>query len=139
MACNPHSSPIINLKRQIVSSVIEIVRLLESHENGSNDRDQFDYSVYKLEHVMYLCASANEIYRDFLSDELIRLLLTAYNSLSELNVDDGTYKKGFSQPVYTGFAGRPALDIPRETLKLYLSYGFSLNKIAEMFGTSKKA
>lgn len=40
--------------------------------------------------------------------------------------------------VYTGAAGRPSIGIPRETLKMYLNFGFSLIKIPEMLGVSPK-
>ena len=40
--------------------------------------------------------------------------------------------------VYTASAGRLSIDIPRETLKMYLNFGFSLIKISEMLGVSRK-
>ena len=78
------------------------------------------------------------IWPDFLADEVIQLLLTAYNSLSQENTEINPRSSSSCQTIYTGSTGRPALAIPRETLKLYLSYGFSLKKIADMFGTSSK-
>ena len=33
---------------------------------------------------------------------------------------------------------RLSIDIPRETLKMYLNFGFSLIKISELFGVSRK-
>ena len=33
---------------------------------------------------------------------------------------------------------RLSIDIPRETLKMYLNFGFSLSKISEIFGVSRK-
>ena len=38
----------------------------------------------------------------------------------------------------TGCAGRPSLDIPKETMKFYLNHGFSLSKVAEILGVSRK-
>ncbi len=40
--------------------------------------------------------------------------------------------------VYTASAGRLSIDIPRETLKMYLNFGFSLINISEMLGVSRK-
>ena len=92
--------------------------------------------MYRLEEIVFLCVSGQDISRNFLPDEVI-LLVTAYGSLSQEN-DDNSRTMPRYQPMYRGSTGRPALDIPRETLKLYLSYGFSLKKIANMFGTSRK-
>jgi hypothetical protein len=36
--------------------------------------------------------------------------------------------------VYTASAGRPSIDIPRGTLKMYFNVVFSLMKILEMWG-----
>ena len=38
----------------------------------------------------------------------------------------------------TGFRGRPSIAIPREQLELYLEYGFSLTKLAQLFCVSRK-
>ena len=135
---SPHVSPTNNLKNHICSAISEVIRLLENLRLCGNDRNQLDYSMYKLEQIVYLCVCSQNLWRDFLTDELIDLLLTAYNSLGEANDETDTHRTSCCQPLCTGSAGRPALVIPRETLKLYLSYGFSLQKIADMFGTSRK-
>ena len=88
---------------------------------------------------MYLCVNGENIWSDFLTDEIIQLLLTAYNSLYKENDDTHSSQPSSTcQLISTGSVGRPALDIPRDSLKLYLSYGFSLQKIANMFHVSRK-
>lgn len=86
----------------------------------------------------FICVCSQNIWPDFLTDEVIQLLLTAHNSLSQENAENNSRFPSSRQTIYTGSTGRPALSIPRKTLKLYLSYGFSLQKIADMFGTSSK-
>ena len=133
---NPRVSPPENLKNHISSAISEVIRLLENLSLSGNDRNQLDFSLYKLEQIVYLCVSSQKIWRNFITDEFVQLLLTAYNNLCF--EDKETHFPSRCQPVYTGSAGRPALNLPRETLKLYLNYGFSLNKIAEIFQVSRK-
>ena len=133
---SPSVSPPENLKSHISSAISEIIRLLENLWLSGNDRNPLDYSLYKLEQIVYLCVSSQNIWRDFITDEFVILLLTAYNTLGFQ--DKETLFPSRCQPVYTGLASRPALNIPRETLKLYLNYGFSLKKIAEIFEVSRK-
>ena len=40
--------------------------------------------------------------------------------------------------LYTGCKGRPAIAISREQLELYLDYGFTAVKIAQLFSVSVK-
>ena len=47
--------------------------------SGCNE-NQLDYTLYKLEQVVYLCVYRQNILPDFVSDEFIELLLTAHNS-----------------------------------------------------------
>ena len=105
--------------------------------NGGNE-NQLDYLLYKLEQVVYLHVCSQNIWPGFVSDEVIQLLLTAHYSLSQENTENNSYLTSSGQTIYTRLTGRPALSIPRETFKLYLSYGFSLQKIADVFGTSSK-
>ena len=135
---SPDVSPALNLKNHISSAICEVVRLLENLVLRGCDENQLDYSLYKLEQVVYLCVCSQNIWPDFVSDEVIQLLLTAHSSLSQKNTENNSHFTSSRQTIYTGSTGRPALSIPRETLKLYLSYGFSLQKIADMFGTSSK-
>ena len=74
--------------------------------------------------------------RTFLN-EFLNDLIVAYNKLLE---EESQPIDGARQPsvVYTGAAGRPSIDIPRQTLKMYLNFGFWLIKISEMLGVSQK-
>ena len=74
--------------------------------------------------------------RTFLN-EFLNDLIVAYNKLLE---EESQPIDGTRQPsvFYTGAAGRPSIDIPRQTLKMYLNFGFSLIKISEMLGVSQK-
>ena len=47
------------------------------------DENRLDYSLYKLEQVAYLCVCSQNIWPDFVSDDVIHLLLTAHDSLSK--------------------------------------------------------
>ena len=123
----------------VSSAVSEVIWLVENFSLHGNDEDQLDFTLYKLEQIVYLCVNGQNIWSDFLTDEIIQLLLTAYNSLSKENGDTYSSQSSSScQRIYTGSVGRPALDIPRETLKLYLSYGFSLQKICQYVSRFKK-
>ena len=118
-------SPSCNLKNHVSSAVCEVIRLLESFSLYGNDEDQLDFILYKLEQIVYLCVNGQNIWSDFLTDEIIQLLLTAYKENDDTH---SSQPSSSCQLIYTGSLGRQALDISRETLKLYLSYGFSLQK-----------
>ena len=136
---SPDVSPALSLKNHISSAICEVVRLLESLVLRGCDENQLYYSLYKLEQVVYLCVCSQNIWPGFVSDEVVQLLLlTAHNSLSQENAENNSHLTSSRKTIYTGSTGRPALSIPRETLKLYLSYGFSLQMIADMLGTSSK-
>ena len=45
--------------------------------SSGSDENQLDYSLYKLEQVVYLSVCSQNIWPDFLTDEVIQLLLTA--------------------------------------------------------------
>ena len=135
---SPDVSPALNLKNHISSAICQVIRFLENLMLSGSDENQLDYSLYKLELVVYLCVCSQNIWPDFLTDEVIQLLLTVHNSLSQENAENNSRFPSSRQTIYTESTDRPALSIPRKTLKLYLSYGFSLQKIADMFGTSSK-
>ena len=71
-------SPSCNLKNLVSSAVSEVIRLLENFSLHSNDEDQLDFTLYKLEQIVYLGVNGQNIWRDFLTDEIIQLLLTVY-------------------------------------------------------------
>ena len=80
-------SPSCNLKNHVSSAVCEVIRLLENFSLYGNDEEQLDFTLYKLEQIVYLCVNGQNIWSDFLTDEIIQLLLTAYNSLYKENDD----------------------------------------------------
>lgn len=57
---------------------------------SGSDENQLDYSLYKLELVVYLCVCSQNIWLDFLTDEVIQLLLTVHNSLSQENAENNS-------------------------------------------------
>ena len=80
-------SPSCNLKNHVSSIASEVIRLLESFSMYGNDEDQQDFTLYKLEQIVYLCVNGQNIWSDFLTGEIIQLLLTAYNSPYKENGD----------------------------------------------------
>ena len=67
------------------------------------------------------------------------LLFEAYNKLLEENFPSLAVISAWRPiTVNNGSVGRPAFDIPKETFKMFLNYGFSLIKISEMLGVSRK-
>ena len=80
-------SPPCNLKNHVSSIASEVIRLLESFSMYGNDEDQQDFTLYKLEQIVYLCVNGQNIWSDFLTGEIIQLLLTAYNSPYKENGD----------------------------------------------------
>ena len=123
-----------NLRAHILSTLSEVIRLLESL-GFSNDRSELDYSVLRLEQIVRLTIYCQSVWENFGDDNVIFLLVRAYDVLVK---EDDACMLPTSQPVHTGSVGRPVLSVPKETLKLYLRYGFSHEKIADMFGTSIK-
>ena len=79
---SPDVSPALNLRNHISSAIGKVIYLLENLISSGCDENQLDYSLYKLEQVIYLCVCSQNIWPDFVSDEVIQLLLTAQNSLS---------------------------------------------------------
>ena len=117
---SPDVSPALNLKNHISSAICEVIRLLENLMLSGCDENQLDYSLYKLEQVVYLsgdlCICSQNIWQEFVSNEVIQLLLTAHNSPSQEKAKNNSHLTSSRQAIYTGSTGRPALSIPRETV-----------------------
>lgn len=47
-------SPSCNLKSHVSSAVSEVICLLENFSLRGNDEDQLDFTLYKLEQIVYL-------------------------------------------------------------------------------------
>ena len=135
-------SPRDNLRQFIISTLNEIVRLLE-RVSLNNDRCHIEHVMYKLEQVIQIGISSDEqgLWLQVFPEHLLDTLIYVFNTLSEATMAfySGSMMS-VRQPatIPKDSAGRPAFEIPRETLKLFLSYGFTLVKIAEMLGVSAK-
>lgn len=140
---SPLVSPGDNLKQFICRSLTEVVRLFEG-VSLNNDRTQFEHALYKLEQVIQIGISSDEqgLWHQVFPEHLLDTLIYAFNTLLEetmsLHSDCSTMSVTKPATVAKDSAGRPAFEIKRETLKLFMSYGFSLVKIAEMLGVSAK-
>ena len=137
-------SPGNNSKQFICNNLFEIIRLFEG-VSLNNDRRQFEYALYKLEQVIQIGISSDEqgLWLQVFPENLLDTLIDPFNKLVEESVDvlpSGVTRSVTRRPatVVKESAGRPAFEIPRETLKLFISYGFSLVKISEMLGVSAK-
>ena len=64
-------------------------------------------------------------------DATIDLIMRAYGILDDATKDGVNVRHDSKR-------GRAKIDIPRETPKLYLSYGFQKSKIAELFSSGRK-
>ena len=131
----PQAAPQENIREYILSVLRELIHNFED-SNRSSDPNIIDYSAYKLQQVILLCLQCRETLNNFVNDDVIWSLIRGYNLLEEsLNnhADDTT------EPVQRqGKVGRPSVDIPKETLQLYLRYGFTYSKISSIFGVSPK-
>lgn len=138
MSFSTSSFPSTNVNSFLKNSISEVIRILESGSCG-HDSNEFDYALYKVDQLVYLCIQCQMIWKDGSLENVLDLLMDAYNFLRLEDRNTQSASCSHRVPViHTGAVGRPAFELPRETLKLYLRYGFSLHKIAEMFGTSRK-
>lgn len=60
------------------------------------------------------------------------------NPVSSIADVAGFIARTHQNDIFRNGAGWPSLNIPKETLKLYLSYGFTKTKIAHLFNVSRK-
>ena len=135
-------SPRDNLRQFIIITLNEIVRLLE-RVSLNNDRCHIEHVMYKLEQVIQIGISSDEqgLWLQVFPEHLLDTLIYVLNTLSEETMafySGSTMSVKQPATIPKDSAGRPAFEIPRETLKLFLSYGFTLVKIAEMLGVSAK-
>ncbi len=130
----PQATPQENIREFIISVLREITHNLEDFNQWS-DTNLIDYSAYKLQQVLILCLQCRARSDHFVGDDVIFALVRAHDFLEEsLNNADGN-----TATVQTsGTIGRPSIEIPKETLKLYLRYGFTYSRIATIFGVSSK-
>ena len=136
-----HLSPGENLSQFVCSSLITIVRLMEG-VSLNNDENQFDSALFKLEQIIQigLCSEEQGLWHQVLPEGLLETLINLFNTLMKISFAPGPEiisTKPLAVQDGSG-PGRPAFDIPKETLKLYLSYRFTNAMIAEMLGVSGK-
>ena len=131
-------SPENNLKLFISTSLSEIIRLLEGL---THDQSEFDYVLYKLEQVVQvgIRSEEQELWQQVFPEQLLYTLIEVYNKLLEEDFPSLATNSAWRPiTVNNRSVGRPAFDIPKETLKMFLNSGFSLIKISEMLGVSRK-
>ena len=84
---SPSVSMALHLKNHISSAICEVIRLLENLMLSDSDENHLNYLLYKLEQVVYLCFFSQNIWPHFFTDEVIQILLTDHNSLSQENAE----------------------------------------------------
>eukprot|EP00794_Sanderia_malayensis_P018309 gene18309-20132_t len=132
---SPSQSTQENIKSFLVSNLQQVLRNLEQNL----DANILDYSLYKLQQSIELCIQCNG-FKDsdfFGNDEFVNVLLVAYDLLEE-DLQKEVENQDIGYSVVGTKMGRPQLNIPKDTLELYLQYGFSLPKTSNIFGVSTK-
>lgn len=96
------------------------------------DEDCIDYLWTPIDRLLNLLRRVSSLF--FIPEDLISLLLRARQAVSE---STSKSENGDIVPVfYTGGRGKPATAISKEQLELYLEYGFTAVKIAQLFSVS---
>ena len=136
-----HLSPGENLRQFVCSGLIAIVGLLEG-VFINNDENQFDSALFKLEQIIQIgiCSEDQGLWHQVLPEGLLETLMDLFNTLMKISFAPGPEIIS-NKPLTVQDAsrpGRPAFDIPRETLKFYLNYGFTNAMVAQMLGISAK-
>ena len=130
---SPELAPQDNLRSYILQVLRRIFRDLE---NASLvDRDMADHASYRLGQVVTLSIRCQSTWPNFIDDETIQLLLEA---LGQLENSCSFTDEDIATDSIQGKPGKAMIIIPRETLKLYLNYGFPKTRIAELFSVSVK-
>lgn len=80
---SPSVSMALHLKNHISSAICEVICLLKNLMLSDSD----DYLFYKLEQAIYLRFFSQNIWPHFFTDEIIQILLTDHNSLSQENTE----------------------------------------------------
>lgn len=130
-----------NLRQFVSTSLIAIVRLLEE-VSLNNDQNQLDSALFKLEQIIQIgiCSEEQGLWHQVLPESLLDTLTDLFNRLMNITFTPEAEVipvKSLTVQNVSG-AGRPAFDIPKETLKLYLNYRFTNATIAQMLGVSAK-
>ena len=99
------------------------------------DEDGIDYLCTHTDRVLNLLSRACTLF--YIPEDLISLLLSARQALFQ-STSESTDGDKVRPVFYSGYRGRPAIAISREQVELYLEYGFTAVKIAELFSVSVK-
>ena len=83
---SPAIGPQRNILNYILSQLHNLVRDLEAVLSSTIDRNTVDFAVYKLEQVILTCIQSNETWRNFIPEDCIWALISAYNILDEHDV-----------------------------------------------------
>ena len=119
-----------DLKASLRDGVQRIIARLS--EEILADEDGIDYLCTHIDRLLNLLTRASTLF--FIPTDLISLLFRARQAINESTSKSA---KGDMVPLlYTGSKGRPAIAISREQLELYLDYGFTAVKIAQLFSVS---
>ena len=125
----PILRPEENLRIFFVTNLQQIYRDLEGFPLV--EATKIDHALYRLEHVAVVASQCQGVWPFVVDDATIDLIMRAYSILEDATKDVVNVRHDSKR-------GRAKIDIPRETLKLYLSYGFPKSKIAELFSVSVK-
>ena len=125
----PILQPEENLRIFFVTNLQQIYRDLEGFPLV--EATKIDHALYRLEHVAVVASQCQGVWPFVVDDATIDLIMRAYSILEDATKDVVNVRHDSKR-------GRAKIDIPRETLKLYLSYGFPKSKIAELFSVSVK-
>ena len=125
----PFLQPEQNLRNFFVTNLQQIYRDLEGFPQV--EATKIDHALYRLEHVAIVAIQYHGVWPEIVDDTAIDLIMRAYGILEDATKDQVNVR-------HDNKRGRAKIDIPRETLKLHLSYGFPKSKIAEFFSVSVK-
>ena len=129
-------TPFENVQTFVSNRLSETIRDLE---NSSRiiDRNVEDSVSYRLEQLIFICSESERIWPEFVPRDVINKIAEAYSAFCQSEKEPCNENCLFSV-VKTGSDGRPSFDIPQETLEMYLRYGLTRTKIAEIMGISRK-
>ena len=125
---SPDVLPALNLKNHIFFNYLWSHSSLKNLMLSGCDENRLDYSLYKLEQVVYLCLQSKYLARFRIWRRYSSVTDSAWQPFKE-NTENNSHLTSSRQTTYTGSTGRPAFSIPSVTLKLYLSYGFPFKRL----------
>ena len=131
-------NPVTILTNYVDSALKTIIRAAESIFSSSRSiHEEIDYVLYKLDELESLLNSVSAEYPRIFSSDLLQYV---HNAFLLLQTECESIHSRDDIPVLqsTGKKGRPAFNIPEDSLLLLLEYRFSQKDIAKMFSVSTK-